>query len=76
MPPNGLVSRSGAMNREALRRRVGVLAAPNFRRFYLGYVTSLLGTAMSTVAIAWAVLDSGVSATGLGVVFAASVIPR
>jgi hypothetical protein len=28
------------------------------------------------VAITWAVRDSGVSATGLGVVFAASVVPR
>ncbi len=31
---------------------------------------------MSTVAIAWAVLDSGFSATGLGLVFAANVVPQ
>src|SRR5580693_5577595 len=48
----------------------------NFRRFYTGYVTSLLGTSMSTVAIAWAVLDSGGSPTALGLVFAASVVPQ
>jgi len=53
-----------------------VLAVPDFRRFYAGYVTSLFGSSMSTVAIAWAVLDSGASATGLGYVFAASVVPQ
>jgi hypothetical protein len=55
---------------EWLRRRAGLLAERNFRRYYAGYVTSLLGSSMSTVAIAWAVLDSGDSATGLGYVFA------
>jgi MFS family permease len=59
-----------------LRRRAGVLTEPNFRRFYTGYVTSLLGSAMSPVAIAWAVLDSGTGATGLGYVFAAGVVPQ
>jgi MFS family permease len=53
-----------------------VLTERNFRRFYTGYVTSLLGTSMSTVAIAWAVLDSGGSPTALGLVFAASVVPQ
>jgi len=48
----------------------------DFRRFYAGYATSLLGSSMSTVAIAWAVLDSGASATGLGYVFAAAVVPQ
>ncbi len=64
------------MRGEGLRRRAGVLAEPNFRRFYAGYVTSLLGSSMSIVAIAWAVLDSGASATGLGYVFAAGVVPQ
>jgi hypothetical protein len=47
------------LGRESLRRRTGILAIPDFRRFYAGYVTSLLGSSMSTVAIAWAVLDNG-----------------
>ena len=64
------------MRSEWLRRRAGVLAERNFRRYYAGYVTSLLGSSMSTVAIAWAVLDSGGSATGLGYVFAAGVVPQ
>ena len=58
------------------RRRAGVLRERDFRRFYTGYVTSLLGSAMSTVAIAWAVLDSGGGATGLGYVFAAGVVSQ
>ena len=64
------------MGREWLRRRAGVLEVRDFRRFYIGYVTSLLGSSMSTVAIAWAVLESGASATGLGYVFAAAVVPQ
>ena len=64
------------MRREWLRRRAGVLAVRDFRRFYTGYATSLLGSSMSTVAIAWAVLDSGANATGLGYVFAAAVVPQ
>jgi predicted MFS family arabinose efflux permease len=51
------------------------LAGQNFRRFYIGYTTSLLGTAMSSVAIAFAVLDSGGTPTTLGVVFTANIIP-
>ena len=70
------MSGSGAVNSEWLRRRAGLLAGRNFRRFYTGYVTSLLGSSMSTVAIAWAVLDSGGGATGLGYVFAAGVVSQ
>ena len=64
------------MRAERLRSRVGVLAERNFRCFYAGFVTSLLGSSMSTVAIAWAVLDSRVGATGLGLVFTATVVPQ
>jgi MFS family permease len=64
------------MGQEWLRRRAGVLAVQDFRRFYAGYATSLLGSSMSTVAIAWAVLESGANATGLGSVFAAAVVPQ
>jgi MFS family permease len=59
-----------------LRGKAGVLAERNFRRFYLGYVTSLLGTAMSTVAVAWAVLQTTGSASDLGYVMAANVVPQ
>jgi hypothetical protein len=53
-----------------------VLREPNFRWFFAGYVTSLLGTSMSTVALAFAVLDGGGSAADLGYVFAAGVVPQ
>ena len=49
------------------------MAGRNFRRFYVGYTTSLLGTSMSAVAIAFAVLQSGGTASSLGVVFAANI---
>jgi len=55
--------------------KLGVLAEPNFRRFYVGYATSLLGTAMTSVAIAFAVLASGGTATTLGIVFTANIVP-
>ena len=48
----------------------------DFRVFYIGYTTSLLGTAMSRIALTFAVLDSGGSAADLGYVFAASVFPQ
>jgi Major Facilitator Superfamily len=58
-----------------LSGRLGPLAGRNFRRFYVGYATSMLGTSMSAVAIAFAVLASGGTATSLGVVFAANIVP-
>ena len=58
-------------------RRVRLLAAErDFRVFFAGYSTSLLGTAMSRIALTFAVLDSGGTASDLGVVFAASVFPQ
>jgi hypothetical protein len=58
-------------------RRVRLLAAErNFRVFFAGYSTSLLGTAMSRIALTFAVLDSGGTAAQLGLVFAASVFPQ
>jgi hypothetical protein len=53
-----------------------VLRERGFRRFYSGYVTSLLGTAMSPVAVAFAVLDRGGTAADLGYVFAAGIMPQ
>ena len=47
-----------------------------FRRFYLGQVTSLLGTSMSAVAVTFAVLDNGGSAADVGYVIAARILPQ
>src|SRR6185437_2844074 len=58
-------------------RRLRLLAGErNFRVFYAGYSTSLLGTAMSRIALTFAVLGSGGTAADLGYVFAASVFPQ
>jgi MFS family permease len=54
---------------------LSILAGRDFRRFYMGYSASLLGTAMSSVAIAFAVLGNGGTPTGLGVVLAANIVP-
>jgi len=67
--------RTGAANfrGKCFTERLGVLAGRDFRRFYAGYAASLLGTAMSSVAIAFALLGDGGTATGLGVVFTANI---
>jgi MFS family permease len=56
--------------------RFGPFAGRNFRIFYAGYATSLLGSAMSPIAINFALLDRGVSLTGLGAVLSAGVVPQ
>jgi MFS family permease len=53
--------------------KLGVLGGRDFRCFYAGYSASLLGTAMSSVAIAFALLGNGGTPTGLGVVLAANI---
>ncbi len=55
--------------------RLAVLAEPGFRRFFLGYAISLLGSSMAAVATAFAVLDSGGDGTALGGVMAARILP-
>ena len=52
-----------------------MLRARDFRLFYAGYCGSLLGSAMSSVAIAFALLGDGGTATGLGLVFTAEIVP-
>jgi hypothetical protein len=56
--------------------RLGPFAERNFRVFYAGYATSLLGSSMSTVALTFAVLGDGGSPADLGFVFAAVVVPQ
>lgn len=56
--------------------RLGPFAEPNFRVFYTGYTTSLLGSSMSAIALTFAVLGSGGSPADLGFVFAARVVPQ
>ena len=62
--------------RDAAVNRLAPLRERNFRRFYAGYVTSLLGTSMSGVALVFAVLGSGGTAADLGCVEAARIVPQ
>ncbi|MEU8920748.1 MFS transporter [Kitasatospora sp. NPDC048545] len=63
----------------ARRRRPGdrlaVLGEREFRWFFLGYTTSLVGSSMAPVAVAFAVLDGGGGGTDLGWVMAARILP-
>jgi MFS family permease len=56
--------------------RLGPLGERDFRVFYAGYATSLVGSAMSPIAINFALLDRGVTPAGLGIVLAAGVVPQ
>ena len=59
-----------------MRSRFGALAQPNFRRFWIGQTTSAAGDGLTGVALTFAVLAISGSATDLGIVFAAFLIPR
>ena len=58
------------------RGRVTVLRDRDFARFFAGYATSLLGTSMSSRAVSFAVLDDGGTASDLGLVLAAGIVPQ
>jgi hypothetical protein len=66
----------GTAGRASFRARLGPLSVPNFRTFYVGYATSLLGSAMSAIALTFAVLEKGGTPADLGYVFAARVVPQ
>ena len=55
--------------------RLGVLAEPQFRRYFVGQTTSYLGDGLLPVAISFAVLDLTGSATDLGLVLAVRTVP-
>ena len=48
----------------------------DFARFFAGYATSLLGTSMSSLAVSFAVLDNGGTASDLGLILAAGIVPQ
>jgi MFS family permease len=58
-----------------LSNRLSVLRLRDFRVFAIGYATSTVGTAMSSVALAFAVLGSGGSPSTLSLVLAARIVP-
>ncbi len=48
----------------------------DFARFFAGYATSLLGTSMSSLAVSFAVLGNGGTASDLGRILAAGIVPQ
>jgi MFS family permease len=54
---------------------IGALKERNFRYYFIGQLTSAVGTGMASVALAFAVLASDRSASALGVVLASSTVP-
>jgi MFS family permease len=57
------------------RRTFSALAIPNFRRFFFGQSTSLIGTWMQSVAQSWLVFTVTHSATAIGFVLALQMLP-
>ncbi|MEU4742110.1 MFS transporter [Actinosynnema sp. NPDC023658] len=53
-----------------------MLLTPPFRSFYVGRLVSLLGSAMTPVALAFAVLSASGEPSDLGVVLAAQIVPN
>lgn len=63
------------VGRAGLRTKLGPLEAPRFRLLFFGRTVSLLGSAIAPIALAFAVLDLSHSATALGVVLGARMVP-
>jgi len=61
--------------RESGRRTFAALAVPNYRRYFFGQATSLIGTWMQMAAQSWLVLSLTGSATALGVIVALQTLP-
>jgi len=59
-----------------LRSNLGALEGRNFRLLWLGQTGSTIGDGLSFVAIAFAVLEIGGTATDIGIVFAAFFLPN
>src|SRR5271170_7101516 len=57
------------------RRTFAALSIPNYRRYFYGQATSLVGTWMQSAAQAWLVLSLTGSATALGVIVALQTLP-
>lgn len=58
-----------------MREALSLLGERDFRIFFAGYLTSLIGTGMVTVALTFAVLEEGRGASDVGFVLAAQTVP-
>jgi MFS family permease len=66
---------NGSSLRETRRQTFAALAVPNYRRYFIGQATSLIGTWMQMAAQSWLVLSLTGSATALGVIVALQTLP-
>ncbi len=61
--------------RDTTQRTFSSLSNPNYKKYFFGQATSLVGTWMQTTAQAWLVLTLTHSATSLGFVVALQTLP-
>jgi MFS family permease len=61
--------------RDTGRRTFAAMAVPNYRRYFFGQATSLVGTWMQMAAQSWLVLSLTGSAAALGVIVALQTLP-
>jgi MFS family permease len=61
--------------RDTTQRTFSSLSNPNYKKYFFGQATSLVGTWMQTTAQAWLVLTLTHSATSLGLVVALQTLP-
>jgi MFS family permease len=66
---------TGTLSRPESGDRLGVLGNRDLRRFLTGYAASMLGTAMTPVALTFAVLERGGDAGAVGLVLTAESVP-
>jgi MFS family permease len=66
---------AAASLRATQRRTFAALAVPNYRRYFVGQATSLIGTWMQSAAQAWLVLSLTGSAAALGLIVALQALP-
>jgi MFS family permease len=59
----------------ALSDRLGALREPEFRKLFLGQAISVVGVMFAVVALPFAVLSLGGTATDIGIVAAANLVP-
>jgi MFS family permease len=57
------------------QRRLAALTHRDLRLFFIGEATSMLGSSMSSLAVAFAVLDTGGTQAELGYIMAARIVP-
>lgn len=71
----GVATSAPRNSRLGLADRLSVLREHNFRLFFIGYTTSLVGASMVPVALTFAVLNEGYGTAQVGYVLAAETLP-